>query len=99
MVMVLKPERQLLRRGLIWGSLHVRGGAHDADVVLDQHAVVEHGDVRRAREFARRVETRAMEDDVVALPLARPAAGVDAWRVLPVERGGRPVGVGLSLVR
>ena len=98
MVMVLKPERQLLRCGLIRGALHVRSGAHDADAVLDQHAVVQHGDVSRACEFARRVEARAMEDDVVGLPLARPTAGVDEWRVLSVDRGCLSVRVGLTLV-
>src|SRR5205823_9096800 len=97
MVMVLKPEGQLLRCGLIRGALHMRGGAHDADVVLGEHAVVEHSDVSRTREFARLVETRAMKDDVVGLPLARRTAGVDEWRVLSVDRGGLSVGVGFAL--
>ena len=68
-------------------------------VVLDQHAVLEHGDVGGLDEVLVLVELRGLEDDVVALPLARLAAAVDQRRILAVDRPGLAVGVRDVVIR
>ena len=63
------------------------------DIVLDENAVMEDGDTGGAQQFAAGIETRAVEDDVVGLPLARRARGVHEWRILAVNGASLAVGV------
>src|SRR6266542_1477291 len=79
------------------GRLPTRPGQHGG--VLDDHAVVEDGGSRRARELAILVEARRLPDDVVCLPLARRPRGVDERRALAVECARLPVGIGHAVVR
>jgi len=54
---------------------------------------------RRTRDLARRIEPRAVEDDVVCLPLAGRATGVHQRWKLSVDRRRLAVGIRLVLVR
>ncbi len=78
------------------GLVGRRPGQHD--IVLDQDAVVEDRHPRRPEQLSVLVEARPVEDDVVGLPLAGLAAGVDERRVLAVERRPSTVGIGLVVV-
>src|SRR5579871_5342861 len=66
-------------------------------MVVDDKAVVQHGHIRRADQGLS-LEARAGPEDVVALPLARLAAGVDERRILPVDRGRGAVRIGEVIV-
>ncbi len=59
--------------------------------VVDDHAVVED------RDTGRLVALGGVEDDVVGLPLAGLAAGVDEGRGLSIEGAGLSPGVGVVL--
>jgi len=48
-----------------------RHGADQFDMVMHQHAVMEHGDDGGFDQFTLLVEHRRLEEDVEALPLAR----------------------------
>ena len=74
------------------------GGPERLLVVLHEDPVVEQGDPRRLQELAGRVEPGAAEGDVVGLPLAGRARGVEQGRILAVDRPRLAVGVGLGLV-
>ncbi len=67
-------------------------------MVLNEDAVVQGCDERGLEQLAVFVKPRPVEDDVVGLPLARRTAGVDPGRVLPVDRRGLAVRVGLTFV-
>src|SRR6266567_841146 len=69
----------------------------DLDMVLDQNAVVQDGDGRRLQKLACAIEPWRMIDDVISLPFARPAAGVDQRRLLLIDRCRLPVVVGLVI--
>ena len=60
---------------------------------------MEDGDPRRFLQLAGGVEPGAAEGDVVRLPLAGRARGVEQGRILAVDRAGLAVGVGVGLVR
>ena len=64
------------------------GGTGQLDIILHEHAVVERGDASWAEELAGRVKARAVENDVVGLPLRRRTRGVHQGRELAVD-GGR----------
>ena len=68
------------------------------DVVLDEDAVVEDGERGLSRDLAVLIEERAMIDDVIALPLARLAAGVDQRHGTAVQRPALAVRIGLVLI-
>src|SRR6266852_6808966 len=54
---------------------------------------------RGPQEFTGSVETRAVKDDVVDLPLARRSRGVHLRRKLAVNGRGLAVGIGFTLIR
>src|SRR5712692_8814358 len=97
-IVVLKRQRQLGRVSTVGRPLLVLGRTHEGDVVLNEDAVVQDCDERGLEQLAVFVKARPVEDDVVGLPLARRTAGVDQGRVLPVDRRGLPVRVGLTFV-
>jgi len=76
----------------------VGGGARKFDVVLDENVVVENGDTRGLQQFAAGIEARAVEDDVVPLPLAGWTRGIDERGVLAVNGARLAVGVGFVFV-
>jgi len=53
------------------------GAACQRDMVLDHDAVLDDGERRLPRDLAIRVKLGAVIDDVIALPLARLATGID----------------------
>src|SRR5712675_1529658 len=69
------------------------------NVVLHEHAVVKGGDTRGPQKFTGSVETRAVKDDVVDLPLPRWTRGVHLRRKLAVNGRGLAVGIGFTLIR
>src|SRR5258706_12114160 len=75
------------------------GRAGEFNVVLHEHAIVEGGDTRGPQKFTGSVETRAVKDDVVNLPLARWARGVHLGRKLAVNGRGLAIGIGFTLIR
>lgn len=79
------------------GEGHVAGGADGLDVVLDEDAVEEDGEVGGGFDFAV-FEDGFVEDDVVDLPLAGGAGGVNEGGKLAVERAGDAVGVAFVFV-
>ena len=90
--MVLERDGRLGGRLLLRRALHVEGRPFVLPVVLREDAVVEDGD-RAGEHFLAVFPDGRVEHDVVRLPLAGAAAGVDERRVLPVDGGGLPVGV------
>ena len=80
------------------GSVVV-GQPVDLDVVLNEHAVVQHRDPRPVDDLSLLVEFRGVEDDVVRLPLAGLARSIHQRRVLLVDRAGLTVVVSLILIR
>src|SRR5437763_17016015 len=87
MAVILQQQRQPVGVRRIVGALAVYRPAGDARVVLDEHAVVQHGHPRRVAHRPVRREAGPVKDDVVGLPLTRRAARVDERRGLPVYRG------------
>src|SRR5882672_5377766 len=75
------------------------GRAGEFNVVLHEHAIVEGGDTRGPQKFTGSVETRAVKDDVVDLPLARWSRGVHLGRKLAVNGRGLAVGISFTLIR
>src|SRR6185503_9426692 len=71
---------------LVRRPLHVRRRSAQYRVVLNQHAVVNQRDARGRRDLARRVDVRAMKDDVVRLPFAGRTHRVHERRILAVDR-------------
>src|SRR4051812_28276521 len=74
-------------------------GAGQNGVVLYENTVVHDRHARGRRDPARGVESRAMKDDVVGLPLAGRPARVHERRVLPVDRRGVAVSVRDIVIR
>ena len=74
--MILQPKREFLRMGFVGRALAVFCWAGELDVVLDEDAVVKHGDTGGTEDLAVGIEARAVENDVIPLPLARGACGV-----------------------
>ncbi len=52
MSVILQRQWELFWVSLVWWPLFVRGRPGELDVILGQYAVVEHGDVRGARNFS-----------------------------------------------
>ena len=75
---------------IVLRHLPVSRGAVDLLVVVHEHAVVQHGDIRRLDEFAV-LEDRGEEHDVVGLPPSGCSAGVHQRGGLPVDAGGLDV--------
>ncbi|MEJ2364347.1 MAG: hypothetical protein P8017_06645, partial [Deltaproteobacteria bacterium] len=73
----------------------VERSALDVEIVVHDDAVVEHRDSSLAGYFAVRVEQRAQETNVVALPLAGLAADVDHGRMLAVDRRRLAIRIGV----
>ena len=61
------------------------GRTGQLDIILHKHAVVERGDASWAEELAGGVKARAVENDVVGLPLRRRARSVHEGRELAVD--------------
>src|SRR5258708_39586988 len=98
MIVVLQRQRKFIRPWLVRWAHMVPSGASQLDVVLHQHAIVKNGFARGARQFSRRIKTRAMKNDVVSLPLARRPRSVHQRGILPINRRGLPVGIRLALI-
>lgn len=97
--MVLESQRGLVRARYVGGDIPDGGAALDFHVVLHEDAILEDGDARRLKQFARCVEVRSVEDDVVSLPLARRARCVHERRILAIDGGGLAISVSFVLVR
>src|SRR5262249_35856264 len=89
---VLEADGALAVVGALLGDAPVRRGAEDLLLLVGQHAVVEDRDGRGLLHLAVLV-VGGVEDDVVGLPLAGLAGGIDQRRPLAVERGGLAVGI------
>jgi len=81
---ILQAERELLRVRFVRWTLAVLCWARELDVVLYEDAVVKYGDAGGAEEFAAGIEARAMENDVIPLPLAWRTCGVRERWILAV---------------
>ena len=90
-----RPGRRMRR--VVVGQDAVAGGPERRLPVVDQQAVLDHRQVGGVEQAAA-VEARRLEHDIVALPLAGPAAGVDQRRVLAVDGAGVAVGIGAVVV-
>src|SRR6266849_10869496 len=66
---ILERKRQFFRLRRIRRTRSVRRWARQFDVILHQHAVVEHGHSSGTKRLADLREARAVKKDVVALPL------------------------------
>jgi hypothetical protein len=62
--------------------------------MLCNETVVQDGDSGFLQELAGSVPTRRFENQIVGLPFAGWAGGVDEWWLLAVERGGLAIGAG-----
>src|SRR4029077_15199246 len=98
MAVILQQQRQPVGVRRVMRALPVHRPAGDDRVVLDEHAVVQHGHPRRVAYRAVRREAGPVKDDVVGLPLARRAARVDERRGLPVHRSRLAVGVRVAVI-
>ena len=92
---------ELDRRGVgvrgVTGDLAPDRGAEHRLMVLDEHAVEQCGDVRRAEQAAVGGKAGALEHDVVGLPLAGTARGVHEWRFPAIDRADGAIGIGRVL--
>src|SRR5438046_2260888 len=73
------------------------GWAFDALVVLQEHAVLDYGDIGGLGELAI-FPPGMVEDHLVGFPFAGREAGVDLRRILAVDRAALAVGVGRIFV-
>src|ERR1039458_419591 len=73
------------------------GGAQLLPMIVHQHAIEEHGEIRRRDELAVR-EGGRLEQDVVDIPFALRAGGVDQRRPDSVHGAGGAIGIGQVLV-
>src|SRR6266446_8964782 len=89
---VLQAERQFLGVRFVGRALAVSCRPAWLDVVLHEHAVVQHCYASGAEELSIFVEARAVKNDVVALPLAGRASSVNKRWILPVHGRGLAVG-------
>src|SRR5712691_6896177 len=70
MAMILQRQRQFFGVRLVGLTLAMRRRSAWLDVVLREHAIVQHGYASGPDQFHFFIETRAVKNDVVALPLA-----------------------------
>src|SRR5258706_1058844 len=98
MAVVLQAERQFLGVRFVGRALAVSCRPAWLDVVLHEHAVVQHCYASGAEELSIFVEARAVKNDVVALPLAGRASSVNKRWILPVHGRGLAVSVGFVFV-
>ena len=84
--MILQAEREFLRVRFVGWTLAVLCWAGELDAVLHEDAVVKDGDAGGAEELAAGIEARAVEDDVIPLPLAWRTCGVHERWILAVQR-------------
>ena len=70
------------------------GWAVDFLVVVNEHSIVQDGDISWLFEFSV-FEDGGVEDNIERLPLAGLAAGVYHWRGLAVNRGRLAIGIEL----
>src|SRR5436305_667004 len=96
--MILQRERKFFWPRFVRRAHMVPSRPGKLDVVLHEHAVVKNGFPRGARQFSRRIKTRAMKNDVVSLPLAWPALSVHQRRILAIDRRGLADGIRLALI-
>src|SRR5215472_11951321 len=96
---VLQSKGKSLRSCFVGWAFAMGGGAGKLYVVLHEHTVVKDGHARGTRQLSCGVKARAVENDVVALPLARRKRGVDQRRILAVDRGSLAVGIRFVLKR
>src|SRR5262249_33475753 len=81
---------RLIRRRSVVGGL-----AQKCEVVLNDDAIVQDGDVGRRLELLLFVKARSGKKNVVRLPFPRLATGIDEGWPLLVDRTGLPVEIGL----
>ncbi len=98
MVVILEGEGKFVRTCGVGRADVMAGGTGELDVVLREDAIVEDCDMRGSSEFAGRVKTRTVPDDVVRLPLAGGACGIDERGILAVHRGNLAVCVSFAVV-
>src|SRR6266576_1883239 len=98
MIVVLQRKGQFFWRCSVWWPNVMAGGTGQFDIVLNQHSVVKNCHMRCSGQLSGRIEPWAVPDDVISLPLTGSARGVHQWRILPVDRRGLAIGVGLALV-
>ena len=95
---VLQTDWQLVIVTIVFGFLLMCRQALDFDIVLNDNAVVQHGNPGRPHTLAALVKYRTQETDIVGLPFAGLTAGVDYRRLLTINRRGLAVGVSGVLV-
>src|SRR5437588_11791296 len=75
------------------------GRAREFDAVLCQDAVVKFWDASGAQQLSILIEARPVENNVVRLPLARRARGVNQRRILAVNRSRLAICIRFVFVR
>ena len=93
---VLKLDRAAASVLLIRDPPQPVSFAQDLFVVLNHNAVVNDGHPRRLEQRSVTCKPRAAKRDVITLPLAGWSRCVQQRRILPVNRGGLAVGVGVG---
>lgn len=96
--MILQGYRSLAVLCICRKDVLVSGRAEDFRVILDQDAVLQRGHRGFLLDSAVVSEDRRVVDDVVRLPFAGFATGVDQRRVLFINRAGLTVEVGLVVI-
>src|SRR5262245_35022192 len=96
--MILQNDRPFAVLSVGRKDWFVSGPAEYFRMILDQDAVVQRGERRFLLDIAAVAEDRRVINDVVGLPFAGFAAGVDQRRVLLINRAGLAVEVGLVVV-
>src|SRR5262245_3682020 len=97
--MILQRYRPLAMPGIGRKDGFVGGRSEDFRVILNQDAVLQDSERAFFLHSAVVTEDRRVVDDVVGLPFAGFATGVDQRRVLFINRAGLSVGIGLVVVR
>src|SRR5467141_1798411 len=95
---VLQSERQFVGMRFVGRTLAVRCRPGRFNIVLREHAVVQHRYASGAEQFPVFVETGAVKNDVIGLPLAGRARSVDERWILAVDGRRLAIGVGFVFV-
>ena len=90
---VLQGDRKPVLVSFVGGARLVDCGAYQFGVVVHQDVVVEHRHQNRADQLAFVIESGSSEYDVIGLPFAWRAAGIDHGRVLGVKGCCHAIGV------
>ena len=97
--MILQGARARFRKFLfVVGQNFVTRRSENGLMIVNQDAVLKDGDVGGPDQFMILIPTRALKDDIVALPITGDFANVNQGQCLAINRSALAVGVGRVII-